>query len=126
MYSVCEQCCDCIPSGVNPNKNFGALSVVRGNCPAHAFYDICKVFPKVAKFIQADSYDGSKDSGSPACGALQSWTFSSAGNNWASNNNAKFGSKIKNLLESHNSAAQCDSRQTWGDCYSLEHAQKRV
>lgn len=54
LYSLCEECCDCIKKGAKPlmfdslaKKHTPAKPTLytpdRGNCPAHAYYDVCSL-----------------------------------------------------------------------------------
>ena len=55
IYSLCEECCDCIKKGTKPfmfnvlaKKHSAAkptlYSPTRGNCPAHAYFDVSLSF----------------------------------------------------------------------------------
>lgn len=59
-YSVCENCCDCVPVGAqsdlyNSYASTGTLFDVvnRANCGTHAAVDLCKVFPKVKVVVNS-------------------------------------------------------------------------
>ncbi len=83
LYSVCEQCCDCVPMGANSvlypqylarhtAANPTLYSATRGNCPAHAEYDICMVAPKVTHFTSiGDPADPAFDAWPEACPPAQ-------------------------------------------------------
>lgn len=56
VYSVCEQCCDCIPCSEETNTLdpkiadedlVDFIDVYRHNCPLHWVYDVCGVYPDI-------------------------------------------------------------------------------
>lgn len=55
VYSICEECCDCIKKGstasmydalaaTHTTANPTLYTTKRGNCPAHAYYDVRQLF----------------------------------------------------------------------------------
>lgn len=132
VYSVCEECCDCIPSGARPwaynqrrARGISALTnLARGNCPAHAYYDICLVWPLV-RHVSAPG-NRLRSSFPKICPLLTSWFKSPAANNWNNNNNVTMAAPIKNFLLLFNRVARCRARPTWESCTALEKAQRRI
>ncbi len=135
LYSVCEQCCDCVPMGANKDffsqyaKAHSASSPTlydpaRGNCPAHAYYDVCKILPKVKAFTRGSV--GNLESMPAACGLLNEWFASPARKNWqdepASNITPELRKFLNNMLE----AGQCASKNIWDQCYDLESKQRHL
>lgn len=132
VYSVCEECCDCVPAGSRPEQ-FAMLkalgvskltSVVRGNCPAHAHYDICKLWPEIRHVASEDK--PLRLNLPKVCPMLKSWVMSPAGKNWISNNDAVINNDIKRFLNIFNSVAKCRSKNVWQKCAALETAQDRI
>lgn len=130
VYSVCEECCDCIPIGAKVSqyddrkKNNTLYSSRRGNCPAHAAYDICLIWPNV-KFVSGAK---SKDQfwRPKICPLLRSWLNSPQSNNWLEKSFVPMDNRILEFLNRFGRVARCGNRDTWMRCHGLEEAQKRV
>lgn len=130
VYSVCEECCDCIPIGAtsgqyNMRKMQGTLlSSHRGNCPAHAVYDICQIWPEV-KFV---SGLGSRDQfwRPRICPLLQQWLNSPQSQNWLSQSFVPMNPHIKYFLDRFGRVARCRNPSTWQRCHNLEDQQNRL
>jgi len=130
VYSVCEECCDCVPIGAtiaeyDTRAAAGTLlNVNRGNCPAHAFYDLKNVWPQLKYVTGAGLPDLT---GAPTIGPLlQAWINSPASNNWLQNNNAVIDPAIEAFLSLYMDAAVCSNRDVWESCAALETAQNRL
>lgn len=130
VYSVCEECCDCIPIGARSDqystrkeKNT-LLSSRRGNCPAHAAYDICLIWPNV-KFVSGPF---SKDQfwRPKICPLLKSWLRSPQSNNWLERSVVPMDKRIFEFLTRFGRVARCRNRDTWMRCQMLEENQKRL
>lgn len=131
LYSVCENCCDCIPMGTTA-ADYDALLAThtkhqpslwkedRGNCPAHAVYDVCKVLPNVHAFASVDS---PVQDAPPACPALNVWLSSSAATNWAVNPETQISNDTRIFLRGLLEASNCKNRQIWTRCHNLEDTQ---
>lgn len=127
LYSVCEQCCDCIPMGASKSKDKGKWVTDRGNCPAHAWYDVCAVFPEVTHFVTIGQSTPGKFIGAPkACPMLTSWAKSPAFNNWQKNPKTKISGKLNAALASMLDAVQCSNGGVWNKCYDLEYKQNNL
>lgn len=129
VYSLCEQCCDCVPNGALPaqyaqrkNKR-SLLHNARGNCPAHAFYDICKIWPNIETLSPGG---GKKGNGVKACAQLSKWFHSPAASNWINNHNTPLSGALRNFLNNVNVANQCGNKQVWQACALMEQKQKRI
>lgn len=130
VYSVCEECCDCIPRGsklaqfAQRKKDNKLFSSSRGNCPAHAVYDICQIWPKV-KFVAGKN---TKDQfwRPEICPLLREWLNSPQSSNWFSASFVPMNPRIKEFLNIFGNVARCRSRDTWERCHGLEDAQKRL
>ncbi len=133
LYAVCEQCCDCVPMGSNDKlyDTYAAagtlMDAYRGNCPAHAFYDICKIFPVVEAItpigaaMPADAV--------PACGTgseLDKWFNSPASQRWESNPKTTLSAPLKRFLDGMLEAAVCTDRKQWMACHDLEERQNKL
>lgn len=130
VYSICEQCCDCIPKGskigiLNRLKSQGKLYThKRGNCPAQARYDVCKVLPHV-RYISP--IGGSNHTGWPKiCPLLTQWKTSGRSENWLQNRNAAMSPAIVTFLYKMNQANSCSSVPVWNKCVGMETKQKRI
>lgn len=135
VYSVCEQCCDCVPVGQD-FSNFDALSAThtnanptlyvaeRGNCPAHAYYDICKVYPNI-KYLRLPG-GATHDDWPNICPYLNDWFFSPASNNWEYADYTDISYEVKRFLNDVNIANQCNKRNVWQPCRNMEASQGKV
>lgn len=132
-YSICEECCDCIPRGARANQynsrlkrkgRQGLISLVRGNCPAHAYYDVCRVWPNVRDVVRPGQ--PFKKNRPKICPIIQRWFFSPNSKNWSSNDNTRMDGRIKEFLRILNAAAGCEKEAVWKMCIGLETAQNRV
>lgn len=129
VYSVCEQCCDCVPFGATAGQydsrkaSGGLFQANRGNCPAHAYYDICKVLPNVKYF----SKPGQGDQGGyqKACPALKQWFNSPASNNWLGSTTS-ISPTVSKFLGSVFWNSGCGQKSVWQKCANLEQAQNRI
>lgn len=131
MYSVCEQCCDMVSVGSSPDEwaerklNNTLHSPTRGNGPSHLYYDICKIYPRLKRFIRPswNEYENRPE----VCTQAQNWMLSNFSKGWAANPDAD--GIPKYLVFSFGSMARvlgCQYRTVWQDCVRLEHAQGRV
>lgn len=132
VYSVCEECCDCIPRGARSSqyeerkraRPRTLTSLVRGNCPAHAHYDICRVWPEIRHVTRPG---GTLRLGRPkACPKIREWFFSPASKGWAGQDNTEISRDVRNFLGNFNSVARCRRKSTWQRCTDLEVAQRRI
>lgn len=127
LYSVCEQCCDCIPMGISRTL-VGAWVPDRGNCPAHAWYDICQIIPNVTHFVQigneaaSDKYKNLP----PACPLLTKWADSPYFNGWPTNPKTVIEPNVRLFLTNTLEAINCSSKRVWDKCYDLEFKQKNL
>ena len=133
LYAVCEQCCDCVPMGSNDKlydqylADGTLMDPYRGNCPAHAFYDICKVFPVVEAITPIGAAMPSDTV--PACGAgseLDKWFNSPASRGWESNPKTTLSAPLKRFFDGMLDAAACTDRKQWLACHDLEERQKKL
>ncbi|KAI0558601.1 hypothetical protein FGB62_199g03 [Gracilaria domingensis] len=130
LYSVCEQCCDCVPMGVQ-TSDYSQLSQghsrsspslwseTRGNCPAHARYDVCKIFPSIKSF-------GSFSNEVAICDQLTEWIQSDASEEWQTNPNARVSDDIQKFLRDILVAIHCDNRSIWSKCQVMEDKQNHL
>lgn len=130
VYSICEQCCDCIPRGADPTQYKGRKAknklfyASRGNCPAHAYYDICQVWPNV-RFVSGTGM-GDQFNRPIICPLLKKWFQSPASANWLQKSFVPMNINIRNFLGRFAKAARCGNRDTWERCANLEFAQRRL
>lgn len=134
LYSVCELCCDCIPMGVQAG-DYRALKDVhseesptlwdeeRGNCPAHAEYDLCRVLPNVAYLT---TVGGPAEERPPACPYLHQWLNSDRSNEWQTNPNTEIDDSTRVFLRSSLSALMCHRSAIWKKCFEMESLQDHL
>lgn len=133
LYSVCEQCCDCVPMGASRDHALYAsqhttdsptlYTAERGNCPAHAFYDICKILPNVTHFT---AIDAPVTWAPPACEMLEAWFGSSASRNWQENPSTTLTKPLKSFLLGMLDMAKCGDKEVWEQCWDLEASQNHL
>eukprot|EP00177_Eucheuma_denticulatum_P000654 GFKZ01001171.1.p1 GENE.GFKZ01001171.1~~GFKZ01001171.1.p1 ORF type:complete len:247 (-),score=0.08 GFKZ01001171.1:384-1124(-) len=130
MYSICEECCDCIPDGSTVAQydarrlSGNLISLTRGNCPAHAHFDICRIWPDV-ETITIEGMPPRR--GLPKiCPMIRNWIESPAGRDWGGNNNVNINANITRFLRIFNRFARCRNRATWQRCIGLESSQGRI
>jgi hypothetical protein len=76
LYSICENGCDCIPQ-INARPWELSVDVHRGNCQAHAYYDICTVLPQI-KLIRGEGTADDNVTALPAvCPLISNWFLTS-------------------------------------------------
>lgn len=130
VYSICEECCDCVPDGSKSSQYSSRkmssllISYVRGNCPAHAHYDVCRVWPNIKDVTRPG--EPFKRNSPEICPIIRQWFDSPNSKNWYSNDNTKMDQRIRAFLERLVKAAGCAQKAVWQMCVGLESAQNRV
>lgn len=130
LYSICEQCCDCIPIGAkkeqyaNRKNNNRLLSIRRGNCAAHFHYDVCRIWSKYEHLTWGE---GKEVRRAEVCPQFRNWIFSDDASNWLQNPKAKGLTKdMRRAMWALLARTQCTNKRVWTDCTRLERAQNRV
>eukprot|EP00178_Gracilaria_changii_P012234 TRINITY_DN345_c0_g1_i1.p1 TRINITY_DN345_c0_g1~~TRINITY_DN345_c0_g1_i1.p1 ORF type:complete len:254 (-),score=33.52 TRINITY_DN345_c0_g1_i1:142-903(-) len=142
VYSVCETCCDCIPlkakaSQYQMRKADGTLvKVIRGNCAAHAEFDVCKVLPNIRSMVLKEGasaqqqIEGLRASGLPpkVCAPLTEWVLDAReiDKSFKDKNHPGLPGVIKRFLKDLNFANQCRRMKIWERCVDLETKQGRI
>lgn len=138
LYSVCEQCCDCIPMGVSADRypqylashtaaNPTLYTPTRGNCPAHAKYDICMVAPNITHFAHPEDPPHPYEKELPqACPMLDKWASSPASDGWQENPLTSVEPDLEAFLFLTLEKTQCATKDIWDRCYNLEAAQDHL
>lgn len=135
LYSVCELCCDCIPIGAREDEYWrrrltgNLVSIFRGNCPAHFFYDTCKIWPESRQILNSRDkpYRYALNEKSEWCGHFKTWQFSNYSKNWLRNNNVKGMTWLmRRAMNQMMHRAKCKQRTQWINCLRMEKAQRRV
>lgn len=138
LYAMCEQCCDCVPMGANSDfflSYKGAHTAVdptlyeaeRGNCPAHAFFDVCKILPNVHYFARVGERDNpALATRPPACKMLASWFNSGASKNWQKNPKTTLSTDLRNFILNMLEVLQCSAQSIWMTCFNLESRQRHL
>ena len=154
IYALCEECCDCIPKTSLNIPWFKAkqsenllYSSKRGNCPAHAHFDvriripclisqpppytvelttmsqICKVLPNI-RFFQFPNENANKFWWPKICPQLKQWMNKNPG--WINLNDAVVSWPITRFLKNVNRKTSCADQQVWNRCKAMEKAQNRI
>lgn len=134
LYSVCELCCDCIPMGIRA-ADFRRLreshseasptlwDAHRGNCPAHAEYDLCRVLPKAAYFTGVGEPEDDRPS---VCPDLNSWLNSERSSNWQTDPSTEISNSTERFLEGALAALMCHRSFIWRKCFAMEKLQDHI
>lgn len=134
IYSVCEECCDCIPRGAKPGefekrKKAGTLMKVnRANCPAHARYDVCKVWPKVRHIRWPwQKVPANLANGWPKiCPIIVKWKNSPDGQKLYNKDQINQPPSMTKFLTQYVKIAKCSDKAVWNECSVLEKSQNRI
>lgn len=132
VYSVCEQCCDCVPRGSLPSQypwrkaNNKLLTPNRGNCPAHAWYDICTVWPDIESITNPNGFPKPNWKVSKLCPKLTNWIGRPANNPWLFKSYTWVDPPIKNFFDQFFKVVKCSDRDIWSRCTDLESKQNRL
>lgn len=130
VYSLCEQCCDCIPKR-SSNINFweakwrgedDLYDASRGNCAAHAHFDVCSLFPNIRFF--RNPWGPWNWWWPKICWQIKSWVDYNP--NWIDQNDAKVNWPIARFLRNINRNTACNDHNVWNKCKALESSQKRI
>ncbi|CDF36374.1 unnamed protein product [Chondrus crispus] len=134
IYSVCEQCCDCIPRGTKPGefakrKAAGTLiKVDRANCPAHARYDVCKVWPNI-RHLRSPWERLPRDLNTlwpKICPIIFKWADSPDGQNLYNKDQINQPASMTQFLTRYVKVAFCSKKAFWNECTALEKSQLRI
>lgn len=125
LYAICENGCDCIPQ-IGADMHKPEIDLHRGNCPAHANADICKVFPNI-KLIHLNGTENDSDTLPNVCPDLAEWKLSPASSGWPSKSYVEFSEEIEYFLERAVEATEVVSdRVVWDYCFDMETKQERI
>lgn len=131
LYSVCEQCCDCVPRGAKveewySRKRAGTnLLANRGNCPAHAWYDITLIWPKV-KFVSPPRGMADDTEAKELKPMLKNWFNTPANKDWLLQGFTEIEPGLERFFKRFFKVVQCQRSDIWVPCVNLETAQKRL
>lgn len=139
VYSVCEECCDCVTPKSKENEFFtrrrdGTLFNIKGraNCGTHAAADVCLVWPKVKAVVTWFSQIPSQaevDALPNVCKVLRDWREARKGGQ-SSGLTFKERENVPDaavpFLRSFANVAKCASKDVWQSCVRLEGSQKRI
>ena len=127
VYTVCENACDCIPQ-IDASPTVPEISIERGNCQAHAHYDVCRILPniKVIKPSYKTWPDGS-ESWQEVCPLLSSWISTPDGKNYENVTNTIVHPHVDTFLREYIDASQLlTDPAVYRRCLVLETSQDRV
>jgi len=124
IYAMCEEVCDCIPYSA-PRGAYD-IDVSRGNCFAHAHYDIMRIFPDIMRIHKM---------GTPLPIEIPN-VKAGLGNmllnhsDWKGTYKVPFQGEeemnIKAFLEQTMEALEADEPANWENCWALECSQNRI
>lgn len=133
VYSMCEQCCDCVPRGAKDEQyskrrqSGGLMDAQRGNCVAHAFYDICKVLPKIRYLVDPGDKFTMKSTYKPfMCPQFTTWMRRKGNGNWIYSDNHYIDPPISRFFNNFFSVVNCRNKKVWQSCTDLEGKQGRL
>lgn len=137
VYSVCEECCDCVTVGSKQNEFWrrrreGTLFQYqdRANCGTHAAADICTVWPNVRAVVnwykQIPS-DEEVDALPDVCPILKSWRIQRQSPSLLSQEEReKVPEAALPFLRNYSNSARCHTKPVWQSCVRLEAKQSRI
>lgn len=108
------------------HSHLGQWVTTRGNCPAHAVYDVCAIFPQVTHFRKIGEFKPEFFGVPPACPKLEQWKKSPDFVGWAKKEFTPLESDVKDFLKSLMDAASCSAPRIWNSCFNLESKQKNL
>jgi N-acetylneuraminic acid mutarotase len=127
LYAFCEAGCDCIPqTGADPNKP--SVSIERGNCQAHPYYDICKQSPNI-KLVRLEGTSNPNPSTlQKVCPKITDWFNAPGSDDWPTLESTYVEpTVVKPFLERLVEATELTTDMAvWSQCYSLETSQNRI
>lgn len=131
MYTICEQCCDMIPIGSLPEEYEARLKSntlhtdTRGNGVAHFYFDICKLFPKVTRFIKP--WWKTIDDMPKLCPLAVYWMKSKYARGWPGIADGKGIPKdLQKAIGTLPKTFGCRKKRVWKDCIPQEQRNGRV
>lgn len=131
VYAMCEQCCDCIPFKAVPTEFEKAkeekrlLRPYRGNCPAHAYYDICLVLPKIEWVVGPDTPWVPWET-KPLCPMVTDWFNSEASQKWWMRSWVPTSEYMRKFFWKYFNTFKCNTDAVWTPCAELEYSQGRL
>lgn len=136
VYSICEECCDCIPIGTKEGqytslKKEGELfKVDRANCATHLTADVCNVIPDVRYVRRPDDPvpENLNQNWPEICPIVRNWKKNAERKRikLSNNNNVSIPDSLRKFLSVFVRAANCNDRDTYDTCLKLEIALGRV
>lgn len=136
VYSVCEECCDCVSTGsrlgqYNARNKTGTLFQYRqrANCGTHAAADICLVWPKVRTVVNWWKQIPPKavvDKMPDVCTILRNWREERKDPNYPMEQRKNVPMEALPFLRNFSKAARCGSSTVWNECVDLETKQRRI
>ena len=131
LYSVCENGCDCIPQ-VDANPAVKQIDVHRGNCQAHAYYDVCKILPSI-RLIRREDDDNNNSTNVtnlPAvCPLITDWFINSGdGQDFLEKPHTTVDVDVEYFLDRlvHAEELLATNNSLWDQCLHLETLQGRI
>lgn len=135
LYSICEQCCDCIPMGTEKSDYMtlahshsasapALWAEDRGNCPAHSHFDVCKNFPHVTYFAKPG--DPAREGLPKGCDMLRDWQRGPESSEWETNPKTNIVPELQDFLRGLLDAVDCADFAIWGKCYDMENKQNHL
>jgi N-acetylneuraminic acid mutarotase len=127
LYAYCEAACDCIPQ-IGADRNTPEISIERGNCQAHPYYDTCNQSPNI-KLVQLEGSTYPHPSTlQKVCPKINDWFNSPASDNWPNEDNTYVEpTVVRPFLERLMVATELTKdSNVWNQCFTLESTQDRI
>jgi hypothetical protein len=104
------------------------ISIARGNCQAHAYWDVCRILPNI-KVIKSSNkpWPGGSDSWQEVCPLLSSWMSTPDGKNFPNVANTDVHPQVDTFLRELIDASELlTDPNIYRNCLLLETSQGRV
>jgi hypothetical protein len=124
VYSICENACDCIPQ-IDASPTVPAISIERGNCQAHAYWDVCRILPNI-KVIKSSNqtWPGGSESWQEVCPLLSSWIATDDGQHFPNVAYTDVHPDVTTFFRAYMDALQILTDSVlYGNCLMLETSQ---
>lgn len=137
VYSVCEECCDCVTVGAKQGQFWsrrrqGTLfqHQDRVNCGTHAAADICAVWPNVRAVVNWYSElpsEAELDALPNICPILKTWRVQrQSPSHLEQEERDHVPEAALPFLKNYTRVARCHNRPVWQSCIRLESKQSRI
>lgn len=124
-FNCLVSACDCIPLEVS--ESIREYDVHRGNCQAHAFYDVCRVLPQIKLIRGENSRNDDLSTLPPVCPLVRDWFRSEDSQDWEVRDDHFVDPAVEYFLSRMIEATELlTDRKVWQECFRLESTQRRI